>query len=383
MEIIRQPILIDQIRLLVSSRNMCKLRADVPDITLYGLTKKQMTQSAREFAEHNPDLLPKFNPSKPFSILSFAEHAFQSQQASSLSVKAYNTFTIRIFGNPTRFQKHDYMERGLIDQDLNDRVRLHDDNYIHTNLCNVPIEHIEEENWHYLPNVDYIEQYVSQEVLGHDPYMESPTLYTDTTISYLEVNQDLLTPEYNSLDLIKTIIQYFQTQDGIEQLYQADCTGYSAKVDLTSQGVGIFFDFDTKGKLKVYPKTQHCLRVEAVLYGDRNITPQLGSKPFVSINRVIEDLAKPLLRRIDIPAILQNQPTAQDLTPWIFDLLTDDPKMLNIANKLHQRRFLTKDEIPVHLRRKGKNHKFKGIRHGKIWHYVPKHLKQQEEELIR
>ena len=380
MEIVRQPLLIDQLRLLISSARMRGGKPDMPSDRLMGLSKKGMTESAREFAMDNKDLVPNFKPVAQYPILVFAGPAFQKQHASTVSLKAYGMFTIQAFGNPTRFQKQHYLEKGLIDQDLDQRVRLHEDNYIHTNICSVPIEQIEQDNRDYLLDSNFIDHYVSQDVLGHDPYMEAPTLYTDTSITYIEVNQDLLIPEHRSTDLVRALIKYFQTQDGLDYLYQIDCKGFSTKADLTSQGTFIGFDFGTKGKVKVYPKTKHSLRVEAALYGNLNIRPQLKNKRYWNLDKVIEDLAKPLLQRIDIPLVLEKQPIAEDLTPWIFDLLTDDPVMLNIANKLHQRRYLKKPEIPAHLRRKGKDHKFKGVRLGKDWYYVPKHLREGRDK---
>ena len=94
------------------------------------------------------------------------------------------------------------------------------------------------------------------------------------------------------------------------------------------------------------------------------------------LDRVKNELAKPLLKKLDIPTLLTEQPAPREIAPYLFEMLIEDPIKQNMAKKLYERRYLLKKEIAPQFQR-GKDRPFRGKNHEGTWHYI---LKDFEEE---
>ncbi|MCK4790842.1 MAG: hypothetical protein KAV87_44310, partial [Desulfobacteraceae bacterium] len=115
---------------------------------------------------------------------------------------------------------------------------------------------------------------------------------------------------------------------------------------------------------------------EAAIFGEKHIRKHFKRKSLQDLDRVKNEIAKPLIRKINIPHLLSEQPAPRDITPYLFEKFIEDPVEQNMAKKLYDRKYLLKREIaPQYLR--GKTRLFRGKNHEGTWHYI---LKDFEEE---
>ncbi len=222
MDVQKQPLLVDQYQIQVTSKYLSSIRPNDTASSIYGLTKKAATLNAQYYKESHVDEMVDTETKRGAVPRMWWQHwKFRDQLAKSVSLQSYGAFSIWINGNPTEFQKEDYARRGLLDIELDRQERRHHNNYLHTDICQLPPEQIEEDNRLYLPHAWDISQWICQEVMGHQPQgMEDPNIYTDITFRNLEVNQDLLTYPHDSVMVGNRLWQYLTSPQGQAYLYR-------------------------------------------------------------------------------------------------------------------------------------------------------------------
>ncbi|MCK4718948.1 MAG: hypothetical protein KAT70_09785 [Thermoplasmata archaeon] len=369
MEVQVQPLMIDQYEVQATSKYLNAASANDGNTRIYGLSKKEATMNAQFYKESHVNEMK--DPEKKRGRVPrmwWLHGKFRHQKAKGVSLQSYGAFSVWINGNPTEFQKEDYAKNGHIDIKKNRMERRHHDNYIHTDICKLPPEQIEAENREYLPHAWEISEFICQNVLGHQPYgNENPNIYTHLTFRNLEVNQDLLTYPHDSVMVGNQLWRYLTGPDGQSFIYDSRCLKMKSTMNTKFAGAQIILTYK-EAELKIYPKTHHSLRVEVVI--DRaHIQKHCGNRSTDNLQRLIDEIVKPLLQKTDIARIIRDQPPIQDISPLLFEKTIDDPKTLHMVKKLMERRALTKDEAPKIFRNKGKKDILIAERMGKDWLY--------------
>ncbi|MDG6220414.1 MAG: hypothetical protein QCI38_03075 [Candidatus Thermoplasmatota archaeon] len=368
MEVVVQPLLIDKYEIQATSKYLNMAKANDPHTTIFGLTKKEATLNAQYYKESHAKELKKEKHRGAVPRMWWQDWKFHDLNAKSVSLQSYGAFCVWINGNPTMFQKEAYTKQGLIDTEKNRLERRHHDNYLYTDICKLPPEQIERENIEYLPRGWEIAEYISREVLGHQPMgYENPNVYTHLTFRGLEVNQDLLTYPYDSIMVANTLWQYLTGPDGQRYLYDTRCEKMTGTMNTRYAGARIILTYDT-GQLKIYPKTNHGLRVEVMLKPE-HIQQACKNRSTTNLQKLIDEVVRPLLKKTNIPTVLGDLPPAQNITPQLLEIILDDPQILHMAKKTLEYRALTRDEIPPIYRNKGKKHIYKAERRGREWLY--------------
>jgi len=368
MDVVVQPLLIDKYEIQATSSHFSGVRADDPNIRVYGLSKKEATMNALFYKDsHAIEMVkPKHRGRVPRAW--WQHWKFRDQKAKSVSLQSYGAFSIWINGNPTEFQKEAYTQQNHIDIEKNRLECRHHDNYLHTDICKLPIEQIEEENRDYLPHAWEIAEYIGQEVLGHQPQVnQDPNIYTHLTFRNIEVNQDLLTYPHDSVMVGNMLWQYLTSSDGQAYLYDTRCQKMTSTINSKLAGARIILTY-IEGQIKIYPKTQHGLRVEVMLTSD-HIQRHCKNRSIENLQRIIDEIVKPLLQKTNIARIIKDLPPAPDIATRLFETLIDDPETLHMAKKTLEHRALTKAEIPKTYRNKGKKPIYKAERQGQDWLY--------------
>ncbi len=337
-----------------------------------GVTKKQATANAEYYANEFPEDIAEKGRHGRAPIYTFVKEKYWKQRATKTSMQPYGAFTLWIFGNPTVFQKRDYQKQGYIDNFQNTLERRHEDNYLHTDICNQNPRTMELDNGYYFPDVEKIAEDVSTEFIGYGPTgYEYPHMFGNPTIQSIEINQDILVHPYDSVSVQQDLVSFFLSTAGSDYLQR---TGYRRLTLFESgehPGYSMELNYGKEGNIKIYPKTQHGIRVEAALFGNKHIRKHFNRKSYTDLDRVKNEIAKPLIRKVDVPRLLQEQPPPRDITPYLFEKFIHDPVERNMAKKLYDRRYLLKQEIaPQYLR--GKTRILEGTNHEGIWHYVLK-----------
>jgi hypothetical protein len=370
LEVKVQPLLIDRIKIQLTSPSMMMLSVDDTNCKVANLTKKDATQNASDYANLHINEIKEESRYRGKPVYWFVPEKFKQQRATMVSIQPYHAFPLWIFGNPTTFQKQEYIKKGFIDEKKNAQETRHEDNFIHTDICSLDPQTIEQDNMNYLPEMWHICEEISQEFLGYIPTdYEYPHIFRNPTIHIMEVNQDILTGQHDSVSVQMELIKYFLSPDGRDYLQQTNIRRFNTFEDYAHPGVAVQLDYGREGIVKIYPKTHHSLRVEATMYGNKHIAKRFGRKSIDLLDQIKNEMAKPLIDKLAIPQLLEEIPTPRTLTSFIFDHFIPDPIYKHIAKKLDERKYLFKHEIPPKLLR-GKHRLFRAINHEGIWHYV-------------
>jgi hypothetical protein len=371
MEIDMQPPLLDQMKIMISSQRLRQLPVNDENATISGLTKTQATDNATNHANLHQDLIDSVSRWKGWPKVEYRRHLFREYKVKGVSMVPYGSFPIWVFGNPTEFQKEQYIKEGLIDSKKNRLERRHENNFIHTDNCNLEREQIIVDNRRCLPDVWGLSEHFSKDILGYDPYRdEEQTLFTNASMEIIEVNQDILVHPFDAVTVQNDLWAYLISQDGMQHLYDIRAQKAEATTNMTFAGTSIVLDFGRKGLIKIYPKTHHGLRMEARLLGKQHIKPMMGNKRLDGLQTLINDHAVPLMNQARIPELLREQKPPRNITPLVLDHTITDPVLLHMIKKLIEHKYLLKKEIHPMFRRHGKKHFLKAERHGKDWHYV-------------
>ena len=374
MQIEVQPLLIDRIKVQLTSPYLMVLPAEDDNSHVGGINKKSATENAELYAKTYPMEIKEKTRFRGRPVYWFREDKYIKQKATKVSIQPYHAFPLWIFGNPTTFQKEEYVQKGHIDGFKNALEARHENNFIHTDICDLEPRTIERENIYHLPDMNRICEGISQEVLGYIPDgYEYPHIFKNPTIDTVEINQDILVHPHDSVGVQMDLITYFQGQDGHDYLQQTGIRKVNTYENYAYSGIAIQLDYGKEGIVKIYPKTHHSLRVEAIFYGKQHIKKNLGKKTLDYLERGKRELARPLLEKIAIPKIIEEQPPPRNITPYLLEKFIPDPTEKHMAKKLHERKYLFKKEIPSQYLR-GKNRLFRGLNHEGTWHYILKDI---------
>ncbi|MDG6220433.1 MAG: hypothetical protein QCI38_03180 [Candidatus Thermoplasmatota archaeon] len=369
MDIVVQPLLVDRIRIQLYSPVLMRLNAEDENATLGGLTKKMATENAERYYETSPEEFSDKTRYKGRPVYWFHEDKYKRERATRVSIQPYHSFSVWISGNPTVFQKQAYTQEGHIDGFKNALETRHKNNFLHTDICDLPPRTMELDNLYHLPDIWRIAESLSQDFLGYGPTgYDYPHIYKNPTIDTLEINQDILLSG-DSVSAQTELVTFLQSPEGRDYLQQTGIRKARYVEDYTYPGTRIELDYGKNGKFKVYPKTHHAIRVEIELHGNQHIKKHYKSKSLDLLEKARDEIARPLLQKVNIPRLLQETPTPRDITPTLFERFIDDPQTLHIAKKLYERKYLLKKEIPQRFL-KGKNKLFQAQNHEGTWHYT-------------
>ena len=295
-----QPVLIDKVKIQLSSPSFGGIKADNETVQVGGVTKKQATANAEQYAKDFPGDIEKKGRYAGAPTYSFVANRFWEQRSTRVSCKPYGAFTIWIFGNPTTFQKEDYRKRGEVDNFQNTLERRHEDNYLHTDICKLEPRTIELDNQYYLPDIHRICEDVSQNVIGYTPTgYEYPHIYKYPTIESIELNQDILVP-YDGVSVQAELVAFLLSPDGTDYLFKTGIRRLTLFENYEHPGYSLELNYGKQGNAKVYPKTKHGIRVEAALYGENHLRKHFKRKSLEDLNRVKNEISKPLLNKLNI-----------------------------------------------------------------------------------
>ena len=310
-DIEKMPILMDKVEFGLYSKRlgvpygMCK--------RVYEVDKADLTKAVREYHKSSSEILGKCRMSgKP--IIRWKKEWLAKWRVLNMSLEGYNRFSSWVVGNPTRFQKDHYSEALILNEQLDDAIRIHDSNYLYPFLLDedVGVEKFLRDNQMHRPDLDAVGYYLSEKVLelprdwivdwesDQAMYMGA---YTDGSVRYVEFNRDLYLPDGDALDVFDGLLKY------VGKHRKELCYQYNSRLTVSSDcayvGGQILFVLPVgMGNLKLYVKTHRTIRCEVVFQG-ADLMNRFGTKSSHMLVSLEKEVVPKTLGVVDAVSMLR------------------------------------------------------------------------------